>query len=249
MRLYGRNPVLERIKSNPRSIKRIFVEHGHPDSAYVNQKAKQFGLPVTMVPASKMLKLARDVNSQGLLAEVEGFSYLPFPDLLAQAKEKHGTLVFLDELNDPQNLGGIMRSLGCLGHFYIVLPTHHSVEVTETVLRVSCGGDNYVAVAKVANIAVAITKAKEEGFWIAGSVVKNGEDLTKTQFQFPLGIVIGSEQKGIRDVIVKHLDLAVTIPMAHDRMSFNAAHATTILCYGIARQRSQYQETLQAQKK
>jgi 23S rRNA (guanosine2251-2'-O)-methyltransferase len=116
-------------------------------------------------------------------------------------------------------------------------------------LRVSCGGDNYVAVAKVANIAVAITKAKEEGFWIAGSVVKNGEDLTKTQFQFPLGIVIGSEQKGIRDVIVKHLDLAVTIPMAHDRMSFNAAHATTILCYEIARQRSQYQETLQAQKK
>ncbi len=242
MRLYGRNPVLERIKSNPRSIKRIFVEHGHPDSTYVNQKAKQFGIPVTMVPSSKMLKLARDVNSQGLLAEIDGFSYLSFPDLMAVAKEKNGTLVFLDELNDPQNLGGIMRSLGCLGNFYIVLPTHHSVEVTETVLRVSCGGDNYVGVAKVSNIALAITKAKEEGFWIAGSVVKDGQDVTETQFQFPFALVIGSEQKGIREVITKHLDIAVTIPMANPRMSFNAAHATTILCYEISRQRGQQRE-------
>ncbi len=242
MRLYGRNPVLERIKSNPRSIKRIFVEHGHPESSYVNQKAKQFGIPVTMVPATKMLKLARDVNSQGLLAEVEGFSYRTLSDILAEAKKDKGTLVFLDELNDPQNLGGIIRSLGCLGHFYIVLPTHHSVEVTETVLRVACGGDNYVGVAKVANIALALTKAKEEGFWITGSVVKDGQDLTETKFQFPLAVVVGSEQKGIRDVVRKHLDIAVTIPMANPRMSFNAAHATTILCYEILCQRKNYKE-------
>lgn len=239
MKLYGRNPVLERIKSDPRSIKRIFVEHGQADSSYVNQKGKQFGIPVTMVPGSKMLKLARDVNSQGLLAEVEDFSYLAFADLLEMAKEKNGTLVFLDELNDPQNLGAIMRSLGCLGNFYIVLPTHHSVQVTETVLRVSCGGDNYVGVAKVANIALAILKAKEEGFWIAGSVVAQGEDLTRIQFQFPLALVIGSEQKGIREVIRKHLDIAVTIPMANSRMSFNAGHAASILCYEISRQRGQ----------
>ncbi|MCB9756823.1 MAG: 23S rRNA (guanosine(2251)-2'-O)-methyltransferase RlmB [Candidatus Omnitrophica bacterium] len=237
MRLYGRNPVLERIKSNPRSIKRIFVEHGNPETTYVNQKAKQFGIPVTMVPGSKMMKLARNVNSQGLLAEIEGFSYLTFPDMLSVVKEQKGTLVFLDELNDPQNLGAIMRSLGCLGGFYIVLPTHHSVEVTETVLRIACGGDNYVRVAKVANITAAITKAKEEGFWIAGSVVENGQDLTQTTFQFPLALVIGSEQKGIRNVISKHLDIAVTIPMANPRMSFNAAHATTILCYEIFCQR------------
>ncbi len=237
MRLYGRNPVLERIKSNPRSIKRIFVEHGHIDSAYVNQKAKQFGIPVTMVPGSKMQKLARDVNSQGLLAEIDGFSYLPFDDMLTLAKEKNRTLVFLDELNDPQNLGGIMRTLGCLGDFYIVLPTHHSVEVTETVLRVSCGGDNYVGVSKVANLGLAITKAKAEGFWIAGSVVAQGEDLTAIKFQFPLGVIIGSEQKGIREVSRKHLDIAVTIPMANERMSLNAAHATTILCYEIFCQR------------
>jgi 23S rRNA (guanosine2251-2'-O)-methyltransferase len=243
MRLYGRNPVLERIKSNPRSIKRIFVEHGNPETTYVNQKAKQFGIPVTMVPGSKMMKLARNVNSQGLLAEIEGFSYLTFPDMLSVVKDQKGTLVFLDELNDPQNLGAIMRSLGCLGDFYIVLPTHHSVEVTETVLRIACGGDNYVRVAKVANIAAAITKAKEEGFWIAGSVVENGQDLTQITFQFPLALVIGSEQKGIRDVISKHLDIAVTIPMANPRMSFNAAHATTIMCYEIFCQRKNEQPT------
>ncbi|MCB9772441.1 MAG: 23S rRNA (guanosine(2251)-2'-O)-methyltransferase RlmB [Candidatus Omnitrophica bacterium] len=237
MKLYGRNPVLERIKSNPRSILKIFVQAGHPESAYVHEKAKKYGIPVNVVPGSKMLKLARDVNSQGLLAEIEKFSYLPLPDVLEAAKKKNATLVFLDELNDPQNLGGIMRSLGCLGDFYIVLPTHHSVEVTETVLRVACGGDNYVGVSKVANIAIALAKAKEEGFWIAGSVVKDGQDLMETRFQFPLALVIGSEQKGIRDVIRKQLDLLVTIPMANARMSLNAAHATTILCYEILRQR------------
>ena len=239
MRLYGRNPVLERIKSNPRSISRIYIEMGHPESSYVQQKAKKHGIPVSVVPGTKMLKLARNVNSQGLLAEVEGFAYVAFTDMLLTAKEQNGVLVFLDELNDPQNLGGIMRSLGCLGNFYVVLPTHHSVEVTETVLRISCGGDNYVSVSKVPNLNSAILKAKEEGFWIAGSVVQDGEQLTEAKFQFPLGIVVGSEQKGIRDVTRKHLDMAVTIPMANVRMSFNAAHATTILCYEINRQRAE----------
>lgn len=243
MKLYGRNPVLERIKSNPQSISRIYIERGHPESSYVQQKAKKYNIPVAVIGGSQMLKLARDVNSQGLLAEVEGFSYMQFADMLVAAKEKKGTLVFLDELNDPQNLGAIMRSLGCLGHFYIVLPTHHSVEVTETVLRISCGGDNYVSVAKVANLSNAIVKAKDEEFWIVGSVVDGGESLTDVKLQFPLGIVIGSEQKGIRDVIRKQLDIAVTIPMANPRMSFNAAHAATILCYEISRQRNRKKVT------
>jgi len=238
MKLYGRNPVLERLKSNPGSIRRIYIQAGHPESSYVQQKAKKYNIPVAVIAGSQMLKLARDVNSQGLLAEVEGFSYMQYADMLTAAKEKKGTLVFLDELNDPQNLGAIMRSLGCLGHFYIVLPTHHSVEVTETVLRISCGGDNYVSVAKVANLSNAIVKAKEEEFWIVGSAVEGGESLTDVEFQFPLAIVIGSEQKGIRDVIRKHIDIAVTIPMANARMSFNAAHAATILCYEITRQRN-----------
>lgn len=239
MKLYGRNPVLERIKSRPESIKRVFVEFGHPDAGYIQQKGKQHGFPVTAVPGSKMLKLARAVNAQGLLAEIEAFAYTPYDELLQKAKSGNAVIVFLDELNDPQNLGGIMRSLGCLGNFHIVLPTHHSVEVTEAVLRVACGGDNYVAVSRVANIASAIVRAKDEGFWICGTVVKDGTDLTQTRFQFPLGLVIGSEQKGIREVVRKHLDIEVTIPMAYPRMSLNAAHAATILCYEIFRQRKE----------
>ncbi len=237
MKLYGRNPVLERIKSNPKSIRRIYIQEGHPEKAYILKKAQQFNIPANVVPGTKMLKMARNVNSQGLLADIEGFSYLLYADLLAEALKKKGTIVFLDELNDPQNLGAIMRSLGCMGNFYLVLPTHHSVEVTETVLRISCGGDNCVGVSKVANLSNAISLAKEEGFWIAGAVVKDGQDLTEVKLQFPLGLVVGSEQKGIREVIRKHLDLAVTIPMAHPRMSLNASHATTILCYEIMRQR------------
>lgn len=237
MKLYGRNPVLERIKTNPRSIRRIFIEFGHPETGYINQKARKWGIPVSGVPTSKILKLARNVNAQGLLADVDDFAYQAFKDILPLAREKNATLVFLDELNDPQNLGGIIRSLGCLGDFYIVLPTHHSVEVTETVLRVACGGDNYIGVSKVSNLAQAISTAKEEGFWIAGTVVKEGTDLFDAQLQFPLALVIGSEQKGIRDVVRKHLDIALTIPMAHPRMSLNVAHAAAVLCYEVVRQK------------
>lgn len=237
MRIFGKNPVLERLKSQPKSIRTIYVQEGHPDAGYIQKKANKWGIAVCKVPGSKIQKLARDLNTQGLVAEVEGFSYLSLDDLLQKARTDNGTVVFLDELTDPQNLGGIIRSLGCLGNFFIVLPTHHSVEVTPAVLRVACGADNYVSVAKVANLSQAILAAKDEGFWIAGAVVKGGQDIATARLNFPLALVVGSEQKGIRDVIRRHLDIELSIPMAHERLSLNVSHATTIFCYEIARQR------------
>ena len=130
-----------------------------------------------------------------------------------------------------------MRTLSCLGGFGIVLPTHDSVGVTESVLRVASGGDNFVGVARVGNLANAIAKAKDAGFWIAGAVVEEGQDITRTPLQFPFGLVVGSEQKGIRDVIIKRLDLKVTVPMAQPRMSLNVAHAAAIFAYEINKQK------------
>ena len=110
--------------------------------------------------------------------------------------------------------------------------------MTESVLRVASGGDNYVPVAKVANLANAIRSAKESGFTIVGAVVKGGSSLRDVVFSFPLGLVVGSEQKGIRDVIRNQLDQEVTIPMSQDTLSFNVAHTTSILCYEIFRQKN-----------
>ncbi|MCK5579785.1 MAG: 23S rRNA (guanosine(2251)-2'-O)-methyltransferase RlmB [Candidatus Omnitrophica bacterium] len=236
MRLYGKNPVFERLKSNPRGIKKIYIQQGHEDAGYVYKKAKKWGIPVYSVPKTKIQKIARNVNTQGIVLDVDSFEYLPYGELLEIAQNKKMSLLFLDGLNDPQNLGGIIRSVACLGHFVIILPTHKSVAVTETVLRVACGGDNYVKVAQVTNLSQAIKKAKEEGFWVVGSVVKGGQELTEVKMPHPLALVIGSEQKGVREVIQKQLDVAVTIPMAQPRMSLNVAHATTVFCYEAVRQ-------------
>ncbi len=237
MKLYGKNPVIERIRSNPQSIRLILIEQGHEDHGFIAQKARKWGIRVSAVPASQLLKIARNVNTQGIVADVDDFAYMPYDELLDMAVEKHLSIIFLDGVTDPQNLGAILRSLGCLGGFAIVLPTKDSVSVTEAVLRVASGGENYVRVSQVSNLAQAIVKAKNAGFWIAGSVVEEGERLFTARLQFPLGLALGSEQKGIRDVIKKHVDVKLTIPMAQNKMSYNVAQAATIFAYEITKQK------------
>lgn len=239
MRLYGKNPVLERLKANPRTIQKIFVQEGHSDSGYIKKKASKWGIAVCTVPQTKMLKLSRSINSQGVLAEVEDFQYADYQELLQLAAKKKISLVFLDSLMDPQNLGAIIRSLACLGEFAVVLPRKDSVDMTETVFRICSGADNYVPVAKVANLVQAISEAKKNGLMVAGAVVEEGQDVFAVHFTFPLGLVVGSEQKGIRDIVRNQLDMKITIPMTQARLSFNVAHATTILCYEITRQKKQ----------
>ncbi len=241
MKLYGKNPVLERIKKDPKAIRKIFIQDGHPGSSYIHKKARQWDIPIFSVPKSKLIKIGGMQNTQGIVADVEDFRYVPYEEMLEAAFKRDQSLVFLDGLNDPQNLGAIVRTLACLGSFSIVLPTHDSVEVTEAVLRVACGGENYVTVARVSNLNQAISRAKESGFWIAGAVVQGGQDLFLARLPFPLALVVGSEQKGIREVIKKKLDIALTIPVVPAGMSLNAAHAAALLAYEIKRQKKQPQ--------
>ena len=242
MRLFGRNSIMERLRSDPKSIRKIYVQHGFKGTLFIHKKARQWGIPVFPAPESKMMKIGRDRNTQGILADVDDVTYIPYEELLETALKKKRCPVFLDGLNDPQNLGAIIRSLACLGKFSIVLPTHDSVSVTEAVLRVASGGENHVPFAKVSNLSNAIRKAQKESFQIAGAVVQGGQCLSEIKLPHPLGLVIGSEQKGIRDVIRKILDIELSIPMACDTLSFNVAHATTVLCYEITRQKKDYQK-------
>lgn len=242
MRLFGKNSIIERLRSNPASIRKIYIQHGFKGTLFIHKKARQKGISVFQIPQSKMMKIGRDKNTQGIIADVDDVEYTDYEDLLETAVKKNRCLVFLDGLNDPQNLGAIIRSLACLGKFSIVLPTHDSVSVTEAVLRVASGGENYVPVAKVSNLGNAIKKAKNENVVMIGAVVKDGRCLSDVQLPYLLGVVIGSEQKGIRDVIRKLLDIEVSIPMACDTLSFNAAHATTVLCYEVTRQKKNYQK-------
>ena len=237
MRLYGRNPAIERLRSRPETVRKIYLQQGAGGVEFIRKKAKKAGIPVIVVPKTKMDKMARSLNSQGILLDVDEFDYMPYDEMIDYALKKKRSLIFLDNLTDVQNLGALVRSAGCFGHFSIILPTHKSVKVTETVLRIASGGENHVQIAQVPNIAKAVKEAKAAGFHIIGTAVSGGAPLEETDIPFPTGIVIGSEEKGVRDIVRQHIDLEVTIPMYIDRLSFNAAHAVTILCYEITRQK------------
>ncbi len=236
MRLYGRNPVLERIKTAPRTIRRAFVQEGHRDLRYVRRKLADVGVPVRVVPATKMAKMARSVHTQGLLLEVEDYAYIPFPDAVGWAVRKGAVVLLLDGVMDPQNLGAILRTCAALGRFLVVLPTHRSVSVTEAVLRVACGGENHVPVSRVANLGRAVDVLKEEGFTVVGTVVDEGEALDTIAWTFPLALVLGAEDTGLRPVLRRRVDMLARVPMAHPRMALNVAQAAGLFCYEAVRQ-------------
>lgn len=242
MRLFGKNPVIERLRSNPSSIQKIYIQLRSSGCTQIRKKASQCRIPVLSVPSTKMLKMSQNKNHQGVMAVVSDFDYESYDDLLENALKNKRCPIFFDGLTDPQNLGAIIRSVACLGRFSIVLPTHDSVGITETVLRIASGGDSYVPVAKVGNINKALRKAKDLGFWVVGAVVDSDKVLGQEKLPLPVALVVGSEHKGVRDVIRKNLDVEVTIPMAVQTLSFNAAHATSILCYEITKQKIQHKE-------
>lgn len=237
MKIYGKNSVVERLKANPQSISEIFIEEGIEVSRDIRDICKLHRIPIQRLLKRQFRKITRDIRTQGIIAEIGEFSYFDVEDVLSSAKEKLLTILFLDSLNDPQNLGSILRTSGCFGGFAVILPKYDSVEVTEAVLRVASGGENYVQVAQVNNLSQAIETSKRYGYWIAGAVAGGGQDLKRAQLSFPLGLVIGSEAKGIREGLLKHLDFKLTIPMPHARLSFNAAVAAAIFCYEVTRQR------------
>jgi 23S rRNA (guanosine2251-2'-O)-methyltransferase len=238
MRIYGKNSALERLRTQPQSVKKIILEEGLDSAGLFRQKANKNKIPVMMVPASKMQKLSQGKNTQGVILDVAGFEYVPFDELLETAVDKKIVLFFIDRLTDPQNLGAIIRSLACLGRFALVLPTHETVSVNETVLRVASGGDNYVQIAMVSNLNTAIREARDSGYMIAGTVVgPDAADITEVSFPSLSGVVIGSEEKGIREGIIKNVDMKITVPMAHHTMSLNAAHAAAIIAYEIIKQK------------
>jgi len=164
------------------------------------------------------------------------FKYTPLDDLLNSGKERGLTLIFLDGLNDPHNLGSIMRTAACFGRFALIIPEHSSCEVNDTVMHVASGGENFVPVAMVTNLSAALMKAKKAGYWAVGTVVSEGQDINKTSLPFPMCLVLGTEGKGIRYGVQKHLDLKITLPMKGAQLSLNVAMAFAIFAQEITRQ-------------
>ena len=235
MRLYGKRPVAERLRAAPKTIRALMIQQD-TDAAEIVKTAKAAGVPFLSKSKAEFARIAPEAHTQGVLAEVAEFRYAELEDLLHRTKPRP-TLILLDRVTDPQNLGAILRTLACFGGFALVLPKHDSAEVTETVLRVACGGENYVPVARVTNLAQASEKAKKAGYWIAGTALKGGTPLHSADWPVPLAVVLGSEGTGIRPGLEKHLELTLTLPMPGAPLSFNVATAAALVAYEITRRR------------
>lgn len=236
MYLYGKNSVLERLKAKPKSIRRIFVQENFNASHIINL-ANSANIPVNRVSEKELIRIKHADRLQGIVAEVNKFTYTPFEKLL------HGSdslsLIFLDGINDPHNMGSIMRIAACFGGFAVVIPKHGSCEVNETVVHVASGGENYVPVSLVTNLTTALRDAKKAGYWAVGTVVEGGEDINRVSIPFPVCLIMGSEGKGIRHGLQQLLDMKVTLHMKGARLSLNVAVAYAIFAREIAKQRTQ----------
>lgn len=236
MKLCGKNPVIERIKKDPGSIKKIYLQKRTELSAVVKE-LKKTGLAFESVEKKTIDGLCPGLNTQGVVAEVAEFKYTSFPETVLECLGGKTVTVFVDGVTDPQNLGSMIRSLACLGGFSIVIPEHGSAMVNETVLRVANGGENYVNISTVPNTATAIKKLKSKGIKVIGAAPGDAADIREVFWNHPVAVVIGSEGKGIRPGILKELDLKVSLPMGGAELTYNAAVAAALVCYEIVRNR------------
>ncbi len=238
MRLYGKNPVIERVKADPGSIKSIYLQKG-TDLSDLVKEIKAAGMNFESVEKDWFRKECKEVHAQGVLAEVNEYEYSSYEEVMDDCFSEKTVPVFLDGITDPQNFGAIIRTLACMGGFSIVIPAHDSAEVNETVLRVASGGENYLKVAIVPNIATAISRIKDGDVTIAGAVVREGADISKAELEGPVAVVIGSEGKGIRPGVAKYVDKKLLLPMEGAELSYNASVATALFCYEIKKARGE----------
>ena len=188
-----------------------------------------------------MEKIANNKNYQGVIAFVPPFSYCEIEDILECAKEKNEDpfVLILDGIEDPHNLGAIIRTAETAGMHGIIIPKRRSASVNSTVSKVSSGAVEYMKIARVTNITDAIDKLKKEGLWICGTDINTDKYYYNQDLTGPIGIVIGNEGKGISDKVKKNCDFLVKIPMRGKVTSLNASVSTGIIIYEALKQRLQ----------
>jgi len=236
--IIGRNAVLEALKSN-REIEKITVARGAEGSVkQIVAKAKDKKIPIYYSEKSRMDKAASGGTHQGVMAVVSDYEYCSVDDILAKAAERgeQPFILLLDGLEDPHNLGAIMRTAECAGVHGIIIPKRRSVSVTETVAKTSAGAVEYMLCAKVTNIASEIDKLKAKGIWI-GACDMGDQTYWQQDLTGPIGLVVGGEGSGVSRLVREKCDFVVSIPMVGNITSLNASNAASILMYEAVRQR------------
>jgi len=237
----GRNPVLEALKSG-REIEKILVANGSNQGSIskIVGMAKDKKVVLQFVDRNKLDSMTSTNSHQGVIAIASAHEYKTIDDIinLAKSRNEDPFIIILDEIEDPHNLGAIMRTSECAGVHGIIIPKRRAVGLTSVVAKTSSGAIEYIPVAKVSNIAITIEELKTKGIWIYGAHMEGENNYYEQELKGPIGIVIGSEGKGISRIIKEKCDFLVKIPMVGRVTSLNASVATSILIYEVLRQRS-----------
>ena len=233
--VFGRNVVLELLKVNRRTVNKIMVSktaRGNIVSEIINI-AKQKNIALHSVPPEKLDKFSQ--HTQGIAAEVSPIIYLELLDLIKKAKQSpKPLLVILDGIEDPHNLGAIIRNCVAFGADGVIIPKWRAVGVNETVAKSSAGAIEHISISKVSNLNQAITLLKNNNFWVVGS--ENGYQTLETiDLPFPLAVIIGSEGFGLHDLTKKNCDYLISIPQKNTLSSLNASCASAVILYEISK--------------
>lgn len=239
--IVGRNPVIEALKSE-REVEKILVAKGELKGS-INKIfgiAKDKRIPIQYVDKNRLDSISEGGPShQGVAALVTAFNYSTIEEILNKARKLNEDpfVIILDEIEDPHNLGSIIRTAECAGAHGIIIPKRRSASVTMTVAKASAGAVEHMHIAKVNNVNDIILKLKDSGLWIYGADVDGEEYYFERDFSGPKALVIGSEGKGISRLVKENCDFLVKIPMLGEISSLNASNAASILIYEVVRER------------
>lgn len=239
MKIEGRNPVLEAFRSE-KTIDRLYILDGCKDGPIqtILREARKRNTVFQFVSRERLDQLSVTKKHQGVIAIAAAYAYASVEDILQKAKEKgEPPFVFLlDNIEDPHNLGAIIRTANLAGAHGVIIPKRRAVGLTGTVAKASAGAINYTPVAKVTNLTGAIKELKKEGLWFVCADME-GTAMYDLDLKGPIGLVIGSEGDGVSKLVKENCDLTASIPMKGDIDSLNASVAAGVLAYEIVRQR------------
>ena len=236
----GRNAVLEAFRSG-KTIDRLFILDGCKDGpvqTILREARKHKDTVISFVKKERLDQLSETGKHQGVIAYAASYEYAEVEDILKRAKDKNEDpfIIILDNIEDPHNLGAIIRTANLAGAHGVIIPKHRAVGLTATVAKASAGAINYTPVAKGTNIAQTIEELKDKGMWFVCADM-GGETMYKLNLKGSIGLVIGNEGSGVSRLVKEKCDMIASIPMKGDIDSLNASVATGVLAFEIVRQR------------
>ena len=238
--IVGRNAVLEALKTG-RTINKLYLLDGAKGGSMgeITMLAKEAGSLIEFVPREKLDDMSCGMRHQGVAAQVSPVDFHTLEEVLASAKEKGQTpfLLLLDELQDPQNVGALLRTADAAGVHGVLLPQRRSCPLNATVAKTSAGAIEYIPVVKIGNVSQTIENLKKMGFWVIGADMAGEEPYFEANLTGPIVVVVGAEGKGLTRLVKENCDILVSIPMAGGISSLNASVAGAILIYEVVRQR------------